>query len=508
MELQKLTLATLVAISTAGLIGCGAEGDDVVINIEDNDTSTTTTGGTSISDCPSFATPLQQDSEGTDVCLLPSSIVSNQTLSADTIWSMQSTVTVGNGNSEMSSTEGVLDSGDAVLNVTLTIEPGTEVKADTGTFAALIITRGSQLIANGTADAPIIFSSDDDDYVGAGEWGGLVMHGYGYHNNCFDAAGVALGDGAGAGAACNVDAEGNTGFAGGYTEDDSSGSLSYVIVTEGGYEFSAGNEINGISLVGVGSGTTLSYIQVNDNQDDGIEFYGGAANVSYMVLTGNQDDSVDWDEGYQGNIQYVIVLQSAATGGNSVEADTYGTAGTVFHSNPVIVNGTFITNGDETEGHVLKAGSGGFFYNSIITPSPASTVALDECLFVDGDDAIADLGVQIDYENVLGNCTQFATANTDADAESEITTLTNVTVVDPALDANYASTAAEATLLTALVAGDFNAYDGDVTTANSADLTFLDTAGFGYAGAVEPGETSPWWSGWILEDTLPSDFDL
>lgn len=508
MELQKLTLATLVAISTAGLIGCGAEGDNVVINVEDNDTTNTTTGGTTISTCPSFATPLQQDDDGTDVCLLPSSIVTNQTLSADTVWFMQSTVTVGNGNEEMSSTEGVLEEGPAVLEVTLTIEAGAEVKAATGTFAALVITRGSELIANGTANAPIIFSSDDDDYVGAGEWGGIVMHGYGFHNSCFDVSGVALGDGAGTGAACNVDAEGETGFAGGYTEDDSSGTLSYVIVTEGGYEFSSGNEINGISLVGVGSGTTLSYIQINDNQDDGIEFYGGSSTVDHIVLTGNQDDSVDWDEGFQGNLQYVLVLQSAATGGNSVEADTYGTSGSTFHSNPVVVNATFITNGDETEGHVLKAGSGGFFYNTVITPSPASAVALDECVFVDGDDAIADAGTQIDYVNALGNCTQFATANTDADAESELTVFTSTSIVDPVLDANYAATAAEATLLTALDASSFNADDNDVNSTNTANLTFLDTAGFGYIGAVEPGETSPWWSGWILEGSLPDDFDL
>eukprot|EP00903_Cladosiphon_okamuranus_P004457 g4455.t1 len=369
-----------------------AEGDDVDISIvnEGDGTSNPSTGDAVSENCPDFTTALAQE-DGVDVCLLPSFIGEDQTLTSDIIWYMQSTVTVGNGNQEMSTTEGILASDDEpVLDLTLTIEAGTEIKADTGSFAALIITRGSELIANGTADAPIIFSSDDDDYVGAGEWGGLVLHGYGLHNQCYDAAGTYTGSAPDFDGSCNIAAEGETGFAGGNTEDDSSGSLSYVIVTEGGYEFAVGNEINGISLVGVGSGTTLSYIQVNDNADDGIEFYGGSAKVDHIVLTGNEDDSIDWDEGFQGNIQYAIVLQSASTGGNSVEADTYGTSGSLFHSNPVVANATFITNGDETEGHVLKSGSGGFFYNTIITPSPASTVALDECVFIDGADAVAD----------------------------------------------------------------------------------------------------------------------
>ena len=72
------------------------------------------------------------------------------------------------------------------------------------------------------------------------------------------------------------------------------------------------HEINGISLVGVGRGTEMDYIQVEGNSDDGIEFYGGAVNVKHGVFTNNLDDSVDWDEGYQGNLQYIIVKQSSS----------------------------------------------------------------------------------------------------------------------------------------------------------------------------------------------------
>jgi len=135
-----------------------------------------------------------------------------------------------------------------------TIEAGVKVFGKTGTFANLFITRGSKLMAMGTKSAPIVFSSDDDGLDGSGEWGGLIMHGYAPHNEC------AVG-----GSYCDIDSEGESGFAGGYDPDDSSGVLRYVVVAEGGYEFSTGNEINGISLVSVGRGTEMDYIQVHGN---------------------------------------------------------------------------------------------------------------------------------------------------------------------------------------------------------------------------------------------------
>ncbi len=145
----------------------------------------------------------------------------------------------------MSVIEGTLESGDPVIEATLTIEAGTEIKGRTNSFANLIITRGSRIEALGTGSLPIIFSSDDDGYDGVGEWGGLIIHGYAQHNECLMADMGAV--------ACNVDSEGESGFAGGYTNDDDSGTLRYVIVTEGGFEFDIGNEINGISMVGVGN---------------------------------------------------------------------------------------------------------------------------------------------------------------------------------------------------------------------------------------------------------------
>ena len=82
--------------------------------------------------------------------------------------------------------------------------------------------------------------------------------------------------------------------------------LKYVVITEGGTVLSTGDEINGLSLNAVGSRTVMDYIQINDNLDDGIEYYGGTANIKHLVVTGAGDDSVDWDEGFQGNLQYFV----------------------------------------------------------------------------------------------------------------------------------------------------------------------------------------------------------
>jgi hypothetical protein len=371
----------------------------------------------------------------------------------------------------MSIDEGILANGNDVVSATLSIQPGTEIKGETGSFANLIITRGSRIMAEGTADAPIIFSSADDGYEGTGEWGGLIIHGYAPHNECLTADMGAV--------ACNVDSEGESGFGGGYSPDDDSGVLRYVVVTEGGFEFATGNEINGISLIGVGAGTELEFIQVNGNADDGIEYYGGTVNTRYIVLTGNQDDSVDWDEGFQGNMQYVLVIQSAETNGNVIEADTEGTLD--FLSKPTIANATFIGNGGKATGAVFKASSGGFVHHSVFTYDASFS---GETTCVDSS-AAADVGTQLVYTNVVADC----------DVAGD-TVLLPALAADVQLDGNYASQAAEASAVGTLDIDDINA-----TYAESvADPDFFDATD--YAGAVDPNASSLWYEGWTLEGSL------
>lgn len=511
MELKKLVLATAMFSALGGLYGCsGDETVDIVIDAQDNsvDNSVTTStsntggstgGGSSIIDlegggvgpngCPAgtFANTV----DGREGCELDSPILSNITLTADTAWFLRDAVVVGDGNQRMLATDGQLESGGSVTNVVMTIQPGTKVFGVDGTFANLTVTRGSRLIASGTEANPIIFSSSDAGTSGSGEWGGLILHGYGLHNEC-----RYVGDGVDpaitADAACNVDAEGESGFAGGHNEEDNSGVLRYVVVAEGGFEFSTGNEINGISFVGVGGGTTVDYIQVTGNADDGVEFYGGAVDASHLVLTGNDDDSIDWDEGYIGNIQYAFVTHVTDGGDFTIEADTEGTLS--FLSEPTILNATFVSSGVEEAAHNMKASTGGYIHNSVIT-NVDGTTPLQFCVNLGGSGVATNVtNGDLVYNNIVADCVAFETSD-GSTASTTLGTTTVSVVSDVTFNTNWGATNTEA-------AG-FAFVEADITGASPVvDASFFDITT--YAGAVDPAATSAWFSGWTLDGTVPT----
>jgi len=493
MKYTRQLLLVATTIATAGLFGCGG-GDETTINY--TATSTVTNGGTNggggnVADCPTWAPGVVIQSQV--VCQLPAEVLEDRTLTEDNIWYLAAQVRVGNGNEDMSVTPGILASGANVLNVTLTIEPGTQIwgrafSPASNTVGNLIITRGSQIQAVGTAAAPIVFSSPDADFVGAGEWGGLILHGYGVHNVCPPFAP----------GPCNVDSEGNSGKSGGYNDADSSGRLEYVIVTEGGAEFSTGNEINGISFVAVGSGTQIDFIQVNGNSDDGLEFYGGAVNAKHIVLTGNRDDSVDWDEGWQGNLQFVLVIQEDAntTQGNAIEADSEGNVINGDFSTPTIANATFIGGGEQDDLWRFKESTGGFLLNSLgvysnPTQFPSGAPKTTTCADV------VDLGSEnnigtglLDFNNVIIGCAVFGNAR--ASGLMDTTTL----MVDPQLDTNYASQAPEASGVPLDVAG----FKLGNSAAASTDVGFFTDTN--YIGAIDPAAATAWFEGWTLDGSL------
>ncbi len=514
MELKKIVLATAVFGALGGLYGCSGD-ENATITIDDNsvtEDNSMVIGGpidvgtpdddfrpdddaaisAAIASLPgSFERPvtLLNPETGNEVTrtavAMPANILADVTLDSDVIYVMTDRVTVGNGNQTMTATDGVLESGDDLIEVTLTIEPGTLLLGARGTFANLLITRGSDIMAMGTAAAPIIMASDDPGFEGAGEWGGLVIHGYGLHNQC-EYVGVG-GTPPATDQPCNIDSEGESGFSGGHDNTDSSGVLNYVIVTEGGYEFNPGDEINGISLVAVGSGTEIDFVQINSNADDGIEFFGGDVNASHLVLTGNQDDSVDWDEGFTGNLQYILVRQTPDSQGTTIEADTEGT--TLFLSEPTILNATFISDGSQSVSHALRATSGGYIHQSIIT---GASGAVGTCVSLGSgsDDNAADGSIV--YNEVLADCTTF---ETDGSMETTIlATNGNANLIQgvaASLDTNYASTAAEATGITPVVPSDFSPVAED---EYFDDTTFL--------GAVNPDGSDLWFEGWVLDGTL------
>jgi hypothetical protein len=206
-----------------------------------------------------------------------------------------------------------------INNATLTIEAGTVIKGKVSTgadAAALIITRGAKIMAEGTASAPIIFTSELDNLNGnlgrndTGLWGGLLVMGSATINS------RANSQPAGTPAQDQIEGLSVTGpeiaYAtfGGTNDDDNSGVLRYVSIRHGGAVIGGDNEINGLTLGGVGRGTTVEYIEIFANKDDGVEFFGGTVNARNLVFGFGNDDNLDFDQGYRGNVQFVFSIQS------------------------------------------------------------------------------------------------------------------------------------------------------------------------------------------------------
>ncbi|MCF8371527.1 MAG: hypothetical protein K9H64_07885 [Bacteroidales bacterium] len=230
------------------------------------------------------------------------------------------TVTIPNGNlSTQTWTSGnvyLLNGWVRVPNgVTLTIQPGTIIRGDYANQGALIVERGGTLIADGTAANPIVFTSNQaPGSRAAGDWGGIIVLGYATINV---PGGTAI-------------IEGGVGSTFGGTNDaDNSGILKYVRIEFPGIAFSPNNEINGLTMGGVGSGTTLDYIQVSYSGDDSFEWFGGTVNAKHLIAFRGMDDDFDCDFGYRGMIQYGVILRDpaaadAAGDSNGFEVDNDG----------------------------------------------------------------------------------------------------------------------------------------------------------------------------------------
>lgn len=244
----------------------------------------------------------------------------------------------------------------AVLDgVTLTIEAGTIIKGQAGTgsnASALLIARGATLMAEGTADAPIIFTSEADN-IAIGEtespnldpgmtglWGGVIILGKAKGSFKNDASEVAIE---------GIPTSDTNGLYGGDDNEDNSGVIKYVSVRHGGSNIGEGNEINGISLGAVGSGTTIENVEIVANADDGIEFFGGVVNVSNVLIWNSNDDGLDTDQDYQGTVSNFVII--TPVGGSAFELDGPEGTGKVngdegYHtfSNGVVYAGADIAN--------------------------------------------------------------------------------------------------------------------------------------------------------------------
>ncbi len=234
-------------------------------------------------------------------------ISSNTTLTDDRVWFIDGPTFVAPGT-------------------TLTIQPNTLIKGRSnptdGSASFLVITRDAQLIADGqSASTSIVFTSDQSaGNRSAGDWGGVILLGNAPVNQSNPEIEGILEEDIPDGMSINY---------GGTDSTDTSGSLRYIRIEYAGRDLGGGNEINGLTLGGVGNGTTLEYIQVSYGLDDAFEFFGGTVNANNLIAYGNADDDFDFDQGYQGAIQFGVSRKVAGVpfsgDPNGIESDNDAT---------------------------------------------------------------------------------------------------------------------------------------------------------------------------------------
>ena len=263
--------------------------------------------------------------------------------------------------------------------VVLTIQPGTLIRGDKANKGTIIVEKGGQLIANGNVNEPIVFTSNQP--VGsraAGDWGGIILCGEAIIN-------------VGGGSAV---IEGGVGLSvtyGGVNNADNSGSLQYVRIEYPGIAYQPNNEINGLTMGGVGTGTTIDYIQVSYSGDDSFEWFGGKVNAKHLIAFKGFDDDFDTDFGYTGNLQFVVSLRDPdladVSGSNGFESDndaggtsntpvTHPTFSNVSIFGPLATSGTTIDIDYKRAMHIRR-NSACSVYNSLFEGFPFG-------LFLDG----------------------------------------------------------------------------------------------------------------------------
>ncbi len=387
--------------------------------------------------------------------------------------------------------------------VTLTIEKGTTIKGkrfpDNPPPTALVFRQGSKINAVGTADEPIVFTSDQPAGSRApGDWAGLAFNGRA-PANC-------------QGGVCEAEGLVDTVF-GGDDSADSSGTIRYVRVEYAGRELSPDNELNVFTLNGIGNGTTVEYVQAHMGLDDGIEWFGGTVNGRWLVSTGAADDLFDWQVGYVGANQF---LYGAHTGNNidtsgsrGFEGDNNGD-GNDFEprSDPKMCNVTLIGSKGQAGGDVsnrgllLRDGTTAKIAQAIVTQFNTAGVQMrdpataDQACTNDGTATGALLVADSTFWNVGEDGMVYAQDHeSTAGANCSTTGLfaqwqsnDGVVTTDPGLPASCASMGCQP-IPTGDVSSDYN--------CSSLDAFLMDQ---GYMGAFAPGQES-WATGnWINFD--------
>ena len=340
----------IILISIFGFLSC-AEQDPIIeyVTVTETVTETVTVVETVTQTVDPFA-----DST------LEGNITTNKILDANKIWLIKGRVAVTDG-------------------ATLTIPAGTILKAEAGTGAdasTLIIARGGKIDAQGTADKPIIFTSISDNIlvdgtypsVGSslnvdsrGLWGGVLILGKAPCSFSGDVTELQIE---------GIPTSDTNGLYGGTDPEDSSGTIKYVSIRHGGAEIGEGNEINGLTLGGVGKGTIIDNIEVIANVDDGIEFFGGTVDASNLLVWGQGDDALDIDQAYAGTIDgALVVLTSASDHGFEIDGPEGTAEGSFTLKNVTVYGATFNCNATGVDGEMadFRKGATGSLENILFS---------------------------------------------------------------------------------------------------------------------------------------------
>ncbi len=391
---------------------------------------------------------------------------------------------------------------------TLTIDAGTRIEGDYDILgSSLFVLRGARIVANGTASAPILFtSSRPEGQRQPGDWGGLIMVGNARINRSGSVA---------------VEGTGTSGdnalvtYSGGSNDNDNSGTLRYVIVEYAGFGPAQDAELNSFTLAAIGRGTTMEYLQALNGLDDHFEWFGGSVDAKYLVSYESGDDHFDMSEGFQGRLQYLIAYQSrslvprplagnVSTDPQGIENDGCNGSGCDDGHNstpltiPVVSNFTVIGGGAAVTssgggfGMVLRRGTGGHYLNGVIARWPAAAVGYRDAgtKTRETEGMLSFNGIYVAETPVLFQAGQQSYGNPGALEHSAATTAASLFTSLPNQPTSAAAFDWSPSASSPIAVNGFTAFSGDLATRAAGGIATTT-----YRGAAAPGGTK-WWSGW------------
>jgi hypothetical protein len=423
---------------------------------------------------------------GSENTILEGRIKENRTLKANYTYKLRGLVYVTDG-------------------AVLTIEPGTKIVGEAGKNGGLIITRNSKLNADGTADKPIIFTSESATPT-RGDWAGIVLLGNAPTNASFNGA---QGVGEIEGGINNSD---GLGLYGGTNPADNSGVLRYVRIEYAGYAFLPDKEINGLTFGGVGNQTVIDYVQVSYANDDSFEFFGGTVNCKHLISFRTLDDDFDTDNGFAGRVQFGIALRDSAVAdiskSEAFESDNDANGSSItpqtaaVFSNMTILGPKAALNNSGNSlflgGAQIRRNSQLSIYNSLIMGWPTGLL-IDASKGIPTDNNIpASLFVQNTIIAGCGSNVKYAASTTTPTGATDASMLAwyNTTGFGNSILTNNSEVALTAPFN--YTAPDFNPSSASSPAASGANFTQAKVAsGFtvvSYKGACGVGDT--WWKTW------------